>query len=141
MGFIMRVLVVEDQATTAFAVANELTKAGHEVIGPAKSSKEAMQLAQRDRLDIALVDLDLERKAVGLDLTQQLTADLDLDVIICTGQPDLARRAPSGAIGLIRKPYDPKDVVASVSVVADLKSGAHSPQAFPPSFELLVSPQ
>lgn len=136
----MRILVVEDQATIAFMLAEQLTKAGHEVLGPAKSSREALQLAKDHELDIAVVDLDLERRAVGLDLTQQLTAERNLDVIICTGQPDLARRAPSGAIGLIRKPYDPKDVVASVSVIEALKSGAASP-AFPHAFELLINPQ
>jgi DNA-binding response OmpR family regulator len=137
----MRVLVVEDQATIAFVLVDALKKAGHEVFGPAKSSDEAMQLAETNRLDIALIDLDLERRAVGLDLTQQFTAELDLDVIICTGQPELARRAPSGAIGLIRKPYDPKDVVTSLSIVEALNYGTRSPPPFPPSFELLVSPQ
>lgn len=137
---VMRVLVVEDKAATAFVLANALTKAGHEVVGPARSTDEAMRLAADGRLDIALVDLDLERKAAGLDLTQQFTADLDVDVILCTGRPELARRSQSGAIGLISKPYDPKDVVKSLSVVQALKSGVSSPP-LPPSFELLVSPQ
>lgn len=136
----MRVLVVEDNATIASALADALAHADHNVVGLAKSSSEALRLAERHALDVALVDLDLERKAVGLDLTQRLTADLDLDVIICTAQPELARRVSSGAIGLIRKPFDPKDVVASLSVIEAVQSGAGSPP-FPPSFELLVSPQ
>ncbi|HVF16921.1 MAG TPA: response regulator, partial [Steroidobacteraceae bacterium] len=102
----MRVLVVEDNAILAEVLSNALAQAGHEVIGPANSSAEAIQLAENEDPQIALVDLDLEKESIGLDVAEQLTGELDIEVIICTARPELARRASSGAMGLISKPFD-----------------------------------
>lgn len=137
----MRVLVVEDQAVIAFMLADELAAAGHEIIGPARTSHEAIELAELHHPDYAFVDLDLEEKAVGLDVTEHLTAALDVNVIICTAQPALARQSQTGALGLIAKPYAPGEATTSLAVVEAVLTGKGSPTAFPPSFELLVNPQ
>ena len=134
----MRVLVVQDQTATEWA--DELADAGHELIGPARTSRDALRLAKSRKPDIAFVDLDAEGQAVVIELTEDLTADEHLDVIVCTAQPDIARRSQSGAIGLLSKPCSPRDVIASISIVAAMKDGERSP-TLPPSFELLVSPQ
>jgi two-component system, response regulator PdtaR len=136
----MRVLVVQDQTPTASGWLKELTNAGHELIGPARTSRDALQLAKTRDPDIAFVDLDAEGQALGLELTESLTADEHLDVIVCTEQPDIARRSQSGAMGLLSKPCSPQDVIASISIVAAMKDGERS-STLPPSFELLVSPQ
>jgi len=137
----MRVLIVEDNVLLARVLTEALTEAGHEVIGPASSSGEAIQLAENEDPQIALVDLDLERWSIGLDVAEELTAELDIDVIICTATPELARRGSSGAIGLISKPYDLRDVVKSLSIVQAFPSENQPSPLLPPSFELLVSPQ
>lgn len=137
----MNVLVVEDHDVLASMLVEELTGAGHEVIGPAQTSGDALRLAEQHHPRFAFVDLDLERKAVGLELTERLTADLGVNVIICTAQPDIARRVQSGAIGLISKPYLPRDAVAGLAIVRSMVIGEMSLLQFPVSFELLINPQ
>jgi CheY-like chemotaxis protein len=137
----VRVLVVEDVALLALMLADELTESGHEVIGPASTSREAIRLAEMHHPTFAFVDLDLEEKAIGLDVTERLTADMGVNVIICTGQPGVARRAQSGAIGLLKKPYGPEEAATSLAIAEAVVRGTGSPKPLPPSFELLVSPQ
>lgn len=133
----VRVLVVEDQTVIALMLADELTDRGHEVVGPASTSHEALHLANVHAPTYAFVDLDLETKAVGLSLTEHLTGRLGVSVIICTAQPGLARKVACGAIGLLTKPYSPKDAVSCLAIVAAVLDGAQSLPRFPLSFELL----
>lgn len=137
----VRILIVEDHNLVAFTLADELTEAGHDVIGPARTSEEALQEAELHRPHFAFVDLDLERKAIGLEVAQRLTADLGVSVVICTGNPALARRVQSGAIGLLSKPYFPSEAVDCLAIVEAAVAGRPSSERLPPSFELLVSPQ
>jgi len=137
----VRVLVVEDRDGTAFMLTEQLVAAGHEVIGPARTSDQAIRMADAHRPAFAFVDLDIEEQTIALDVTEYLTAALDVNVIICTGRPGLARQTQTGAVGLISKPYAPGEAVASLSIVEALVTGNRSLAAFPPSFELLISPQ
>lgn len=137
----MRVLLVEDEALTARSLEEALTRAGHEVVGIAQSAEEALRLAASERPNIAFVDSALRHTDDRIELTEQLTADLGVEVVICTEEPEIARRSQSGAIGLIAKPFDMNDIVASVTVIEAIQRGVASPPPLPRSFELLVSPQ
>jgi len=54
-----RVLVVEDSEQIAIFVEAALTDAGYEVVGPVGRLKAALELAEHEALDVAVVDLDL----------------------------------------------------------------------------------
>ena len=54
-----RILLVEDQWPVAFTLGAQLELARYTVIGPAASLSEAMDLIGRERLDAALLDVDL----------------------------------------------------------------------------------
>jgi two-component system CheB/CheR fusion protein len=54
-----RVLVVEDSLPIAMALCDDLAAAGFEVVGPAPSLLRGTELAEGNRLDAALLDVDL----------------------------------------------------------------------------------
>lgn len=54
-----RVLVVEDEPLLALDMAQTLEEAGYEVIGPAASVKEALNLIERTECDAAVLDMNL----------------------------------------------------------------------------------
>jgi DNA-binding response OmpR family regulator len=58
-GHLPRVLVVEDEFTTAIALEYELGALGYEPVGPVGRVRAALQLVQTSDLDMAIVDLDL----------------------------------------------------------------------------------
>ena len=54
-----RVLVVEDDALLGLDIADQLTDAGLEVVGPASSVASAMRLIAEKGCDVALLDVNL----------------------------------------------------------------------------------
>lgn len=55
----VRVLVVEDEAIVAIDIADQLTKAGFQVVGPALSVAKALKLIEQVGCDVAVLDLNL----------------------------------------------------------------------------------
>lgn len=70
----LRVLVVEDYYLMAESTAMTLTDFGCEVVGPAGQLEKAMELAEREPLDGAILDINLRGKLafpVGLILRRR----------------------------------------------------------------------
>ncbi|MFL5281472.1 MAG: response regulator [Rhodopila sp.] len=59
-----RLLLVEDEALIALFTEETLTDAGYEVVGPAHRLEAALDLAAREALDGAVLDVNLEGVAV-----------------------------------------------------------------------------
>jgi two-component system, chemotaxis family, sensor kinase Cph1 len=59
-----RVLLVEDMLLVALELDNLLRSAGVETVGPAARLEQALALAERERLDGAVLDINLEGKMV-----------------------------------------------------------------------------
>jgi len=58
-----RILVVEDETTIAFMIEEMLIDLGHEVVGLAMGLPQAMEMAEAEQLDLALLDVNLEGNA------------------------------------------------------------------------------
>lgn len=56
----LRVLVVEDEALVALLLENMLIELGHSVIGPVARLSKALEMAQREELDIAILDVNIQ---------------------------------------------------------------------------------
>jgi|SoiMethySBSTD1v2_1073268.scaffolds.fasta_scaffold02625_13 PAS domain S-box-containing protein len=57
-----RILVIEDEALVALQLQADLESAGHQVVGPARSLQAGMTLAEREEIDVALIDVSLGRE-------------------------------------------------------------------------------
>lgn len=66
-----RVLVVEDNPALAYDIDDSLREMGAEVIGPALDLQTGLQLARENRLDAAVLDIDL-----GSDFVWPLAREL-----------------------------------------------------------------
>jgi two-component system, response regulator PdtaR len=131
----MRVLIVEDEPLIAGLLVDALVDAGHEVIGPAYRSDEAVALASQFNPMLAFVDLDLETKNAGLEVARELNR-VGIAVIFATGQGDIARQCACG-LGLMMKPFRPSDAALSVPVVEAILCGKlPPPPSIPASLQL-----
>lgn len=54
-----RVLVVDDEFLVALDIKRMLVDMGMEVVGPATSLKSALELAEAEAIDVAILDVDL----------------------------------------------------------------------------------
>ena len=65
-----RVLIVEDEVIIALDFSDAVAELGYEVVGPALSLDQGLELAESEHLDCALLDVNL-----GFGLTSQPIAE------------------------------------------------------------------
>jgi len=102
-----KVLVVDDEPAFRLTLAAGLSLEGFEV-GSAGSAPEALELIEKRRFDVALVDLMMPGMH-GLDQARRLTgASFHVPVVLtsayCLSQHQLML-ADCGAVGFLPKPY------------------------------------
>lgn len=125
----MIVLIAEDNALLAFMMEQALAERGHKVLGPTGRVSTALQLCDRTRPDIALVDIDLEGERTGVDLAHELRGRWSTPTLFTTGQVADARSHSDAAIGVLPKPFTPSTIVKAVSRIEGMLRG--SPVASP----------
>ena len=86
-----RVLVVEDQALIALALAADLTAMHCEVIGRAASGETAIELARRLSPDIVLMDVQLAGRLDGIEAAGLIKAECAPRIIFVTAYAEIGR--------------------------------------------------
>ena len=105
----LRILIVEDEILIALELESLLQDAGHEVVGIAASSKDAIALGQSMRPDLAFVDIHLTDGPTGVNAARRLREG-GATVLFMTAN---AKRIPedgADASGVIGKPYTERGV-------------------------------
>ena len=134
----MRILIVEDDVVLGMVAAAALANEGHGVVGPAFTPAEALALAESDKadkVDLALVDINLGGNDEGIVLARRLAQDFGIASIFVSGQVAVARDSRDAALGLLNKPYDLDDLIALVAAAPALAAGQGAPAGLPASFE------
>ena len=119
-----------------------LEKAGYTVIGPLRDAPKAMRLAERERPDLALVDVLLAGGEDGVSLSRRLHADLGVPSLLVTGYEHHAEEVRDTALGFLHKPFAPQALLDAIGVVAEVMGGLRPSfvprelELFPPSLGL-----
>ncbi|MFL6569156.1 MAG: response regulator [Chthoniobacterales bacterium] len=114
-----RILIVEDEALTVFALNRELTALGFEVAGHASSAAEALRAAETERADIVLMDIQLAGGISGIAAAAAIRGQLDIPVVFLTAHAadgTLARAVQAGAFGYLLKPYTSAALEAAIAI-------------------------
>jgi DNA-binding response OmpR family regulator len=119
----MRVLIVEDEALIAMSIVAELQQSRHEVIGVATSFAEALALTSSKLPNIALVDIDLQRPAEGIEVARVLKAVHGVPTIFVSGQVEVARAHSNLALGVVSKPFHCEDIPLLLNVIERWSAG------------------
>ncbi len=131
----MRVLIVEDEALIAMALAESLEDGGHGVVGPAATMAEALALCEAAPPELAVLDIDIRGGSNGVDVARALMERWRVPSIFASGQAMEARRARGVALGCIHKPYGVDQVLRSIEVAREVMGGGR-PGTVPAGFEL-----
>lgn len=112
-----RILVVEDEALVAMLVEDGLADAGAEVVGPAYSVDQALELVERSvvsdgGLYAAVLDINLHGTAVS-PVADRLAA-LGVPIIFATGYGKGVDRGAHGAAPLLTKPFGSDELIATI---------------------------
>lgn len=74
MGEGKRVLLVEDEIMIALEVSDMIEELGHDVVGPAFSAADGRDIVGRERIDLALIDVNLGRGTTSEPVAEALRA-------------------------------------------------------------------
>ncbi|MFN3819979.1 response regulator [Blastomonas sp.] len=130
-----RILIIEDEFLVALDMQVGLEDAGHEVVGVGDDWTSAMQLARLNP-SVALVDVNLCDGATGPSIGAWLGQEIGCTVIFVTANPRQIDKPIPGALGIMIKPVDSRQVVEAVEFAVAARIGQTTPTP-PPCLMLL----
>ena len=113
-----RVLIVEDEMIVQLHLARIVAELGHELVGTAVNTREALELAQREAPELVLMDIHLADGDDGVDTAQKLVRSYDCAIVFVTAYADqktIERTELVGAAGYLVKPFTAPAVRAAIS--------------------------
>lgn len=131
----MLILVVEDEPICALSTVAELEHAGHQILGPARTLEEGLELARTGHPTLALVDIDLAHKGDGLELARCLR-EMHIAAVFVSAQTRDALDNCSLALGFIGKPYNPADLPSSIAAISAILEGKEPAPPVPHTLQL-----
>lgn len=69
-----KIIIVEDEAIISLGYRMQLQRLGFQVLGTARSYEQAIELLEKERPDIILMDIYLRGPKTGLELAQKIHA-------------------------------------------------------------------
>jgi two-component system, response regulator PdtaR len=113
----LRILIVEDEILIALELESLLQDLGHDVVGMAASSGDALSLGQELKPDLAFVDIHLADGPTGVDVARHLAAQHRVTVLFMTANTKRIPEDFAGAWGVIAKPYTERGVREALGYV------------------------
>ena len=80
--------MVEDEVITVMSLQHLLELWGYRMCGQASSGKEAIERAESEKPDIALIDVSLSGDINGIEAARQIRSLFDIPIIFITGYSD-----------------------------------------------------
>ena len=91
-----------------------LTEAGCDVVGRAMDMPGAFEIAERERPDLSLVDINLLDGMTGPQIAERMVKHYGSAVVFLTANPEQIPEGYAGALGAVSKPFDDQTIRAVV---------------------------
>ncbi len=115
-----RVLIVEDEVIVADDLAWQLQQIGYDVVGTAASGEEAIHLANQQKPDVVLMDIQLQGAMTGTEAAQAIQLKTGAAVIFLTAFAAVFIRDPSQMLApgiCLSKPFSPVQLKAALQSI------------------------
>gem|GEM_PF-1105788 len=109
-----KILIVEDERIMAEDLRSRLESMDYEVIGIAAAGADAIDLAEKNRPDLALMDIQIKGAMNGIETAQLLRDRFDVAFIYLTAYADrdtLDKVKPTAPHGFILKPFNTHELM------------------------------
>ncbi len=120
-----RVLLVEDETLVAMLLEETLEELGCEVIGPVSRLDAARTVIQEERLDCALLDVNLRGQTVYP--VAELLAERSVPFGFVTGYGPKDIAAKFGRHPVLRKPFQVRELAAVLTSLTGASKTMHGP--------------
>lgn len=111
---VKRILIVEDEPLTAFENENMLGDCGYEIVATIDDFDQALEVIEREQVDLILSDVRLRSQETGMDLARAAKAK-GIPTLFATGHPYPG--ADEIAVGCLLKPYSDLQLKCAIECV------------------------
>jgi two-component SAPR family response regulator len=111
---VKRILIVEDEPLTAFDNENILGDAGYEIVATVDDLHEALEVLEREQVDLIVSDVRLRKQQTGIELAQAAKAK-GVPTLFATGHAYPG--AANIAVGCLMKPYTERQLCQAIACV------------------------
>jgi PAS domain S-box-containing protein len=114
-----RILIVEDEAISALALARSLQSMGHAVTAIVDTAEDAIERAGTDRPDIMLMDIRLKGILDGISAADTIRLRFDIPTVFLTAYMDderLERAKLTMPFGYLLKPVQDRDLKVTLEM-------------------------
>ena len=115
----IKVGIVEDEMIIAQGIIKVLKEIGYETCAPAVSYTAAIEMIERDKPDILLLDIVLSGHRDGIDLAWKIKEDYKIPFIFLTANADAAtveRAKKVSPPAYLVKPFSKEDLYTSIEI-------------------------
>ena len=111
---VKRILIVEDEPLTAFDNENILGDAGYEIVATTDQFDHALEIIEREPVDLILSDIRLRSHKNGIELAQA-ARKRGIPTLFATGHAYPG--AAEIAVGCLHKPYSERQLMKAIECV------------------------
>jgi two-component sensor histidine kinase/DNA-binding response OmpR family regulator len=133
------VMIAEDDLFMADMLEEALAANGYDVCGIARTVERAVELAERYKPDLAVLDIRLADGGLGTDIPARLKSQGHMGVLYASGQVGQMSLTMADGDALIVKPYRSEDVIRALRIVEQIISSRNASRYFPKGFSVLKS--
>jgi DNA-binding NtrC family response regulator len=118
MAKALKILIVEDQFVEANHLRLMLKKAGHSIIGMARSVTDAKYYIAQEKPELVLLDIFLSGKETGIDLAEKLKEDNIPFIYLSANSNEevLSKAKLTHPHGFLVKPFREKDLLITIEI-------------------------
>ena len=131
------VMIAEDDLLMADMLEDVLVAGGYEVCGIARTVKEGIELGDRCKPDLAVLDIRLADGGLGMDIAARLHSRDGVGILYASGNSSHMGLTKDDGEALLRKPYRAGDVVRALKIVEQIVRTGEASQPFPRGFSVL----
>lgn len=129
-----KVLIAEDDLLMADMLEEMLADNGYEICGIARNVAQGVELAEKHRPDLLLLDIRLAERGLGNEIVARIPKRSDMGIIYISGNANRIKLSREDGHGFLKKPYRPNEILQALKVVeAAVKEGnnlVHAPNNF-----------
>ena len=126
MGETLKVLIVEDEAIFAMSMHRVLTMLGHEACGTVSTGEEAVCWANKENLDLIIMDVSLKGRMDGIEAARKIRSAHNVPIIFISGYQEekLLENARSvNFTSYLIKPIMPDDIKLAIEQTFENQKG------------------
>lgn len=129
----IRILIVEDEPIIAADLADRLRDMDYDIAGQCSSGEEALQSLEQEKVDLILMDIQLEGAMDGIETAQRMLLKQPLPLIYLTSNSDettFSKAKTTHPAAFLTKPFRGKDlqhaIELAISRVGNLSAAQQS---------------